>query len=198
MNSQTNVTKRDNHSCRDPILTFSNIIQKALEHRQQHDIKSTDLAVICEHMSRTTFYIPSVAIMRKGLRSEHYNEFAKRASKSMHPKKNAWQTAPYTLPKHPPRQNGRPTQPNFNVGTGNVQNRPVLQGARALRPPRRRPDTARDSAVAHAVVRAPRAHPVGGDGSPRPLGEQEAEGAVTAEQQAPVAELGGGVRLCLE
>jgi len=73
MKSQPKQTKKD------PVLTYANIIQKALEHRKQHNIHSTDLGVICGHMARTTNFIPSVAIMLRGLTIKHYDKFAKHA-----------------------------------------------------------------------------------------------------------------------
>ena len=59
----------------DPILTYSNILSRALKHRKEHDLQSTNLGVVLEHMTRTTRWIPSVGIMRRGLYPMHYQIF---------------------------------------------------------------------------------------------------------------------------
>lgn len=65
----------------DPVLTYSNILFQAKCHRTKNNIESTDLGVILEHMTRTTYWTPSVAIMRRGLTKHHYTLF-KRLCKS--------------------------------------------------------------------------------------------------------------------
>jgi len=59
----------------DPMLTYSNVLWRARAHRTEHNIKSTDLGVVLEHMTRTTNWIPSVELMRKGLDPLHHRLF---------------------------------------------------------------------------------------------------------------------------
>jgi len=63
----------------DPMLTYSNILWRALEHRREHKIASVDLAVTLEHMTRTTNWIPSADMMRRGLDPLHHSIFKYRA-----------------------------------------------------------------------------------------------------------------------
>lgn len=63
----------------DPVLTFSNILWRALKHREEHNIRSTELGVTLEHMTRTTNWIPSPQIMKFGLDPLHHKLFAFRA-----------------------------------------------------------------------------------------------------------------------
>ena len=59
----------------DPVLTYSNILYRARMHRAKHSIESTDLGVVLEHMTRHTYWTPSVHIMRHGLNVNHYTLF---------------------------------------------------------------------------------------------------------------------------
>lgn len=64
----------------DPMLTYSNVLWRARNHRLQHGIPSTDLGVVLEHMTRTTDWIPSQEIMRKGLDPLHHRLFTYQVS----------------------------------------------------------------------------------------------------------------------
>ena len=64
----------------DPILSFSNVLSRALQHRQDNSISSTDLGVTLEHMTRTTNWIPSPQIMKFGLDPLHFKLLEDRAS----------------------------------------------------------------------------------------------------------------------
>lgn len=64
----------------DPVLSFSNVLWRALKHRQDHKISSTHLGVTLEHMTRTTNWIPSPQIMKFGLDPLHFKLFEYRAS----------------------------------------------------------------------------------------------------------------------
>lgn len=64
----------------DPMLTYSNILWRARAHREEHKISSVDLGVVLEHMTRTTNWIPSQELMRKGLDPLHHRLFAYQAS----------------------------------------------------------------------------------------------------------------------
>lgn len=71
-------TKRKREA--DPMLTYSNILWRAREHRKEHSIHSTDLGVVLEHMTRTTNWIPSAELMRRGLDPLHHRLFEFQAS----------------------------------------------------------------------------------------------------------------------
>ena len=166
-----------------PILTFSNIISQALIHRNKNKIESTDLGVVLEHMTRTTNWMPSIGIIRKGLSVKHYTYFTKHASEKTFPEKTSIRQ-PLTTPWYTPRNHGRRSPlTTQHDRAGDVQDGAVLQGARALHPPLRRPDAARDPPLAHAVRRASRAHTVGRDGPSGARREQGEEGAVAGEFQ---------------
>lgn len=64
----------------DPILTYSNVLWRARAHRIEHSIQSTNLGVVLEHMTRTTNWIPSQDLMRKGLDPMHHRLFEYQAS----------------------------------------------------------------------------------------------------------------------
>jgi len=66
-------TKRKREA--DPMLTYSNILWRARAHRAEHNLQSSDLGVVLEHMTRTTNWIPSVEIMRRGLDPMHHRLF---------------------------------------------------------------------------------------------------------------------------
>lgn len=59
----------------DPMLTYSNVLWRARAHRKEHRIQSTSLGVVLEHMTRTTAWIPSQDLMRKGLDPMHHRMF---------------------------------------------------------------------------------------------------------------------------
>jgi len=61
---------------RDPLITYSNVLWRARAHREEHNIASTDLGVVLEHLTRTTNWTPSVDLMRKGLDVFHHKLFA--------------------------------------------------------------------------------------------------------------------------
>ena len=63
----------------DPMLSFSNLLFRALKHRRDNNIESTDLGVTLEHMGRTTNWIPSPQMMKNGLDPYHYKIFEFRA-----------------------------------------------------------------------------------------------------------------------
>ena len=97
---------------------------------------------------------------------------------------NKNQTTPYSLRESIHSIHGRKSPPTTQHDrAGDVQDGTVLQGARALHPPLRRPDAARDPPLAHAVRRASRAHTVGRDGPSGARREQGEEGAVAGELQ---------------
>lgn len=75
----------------DPVLSFSNILWRALKHRQDHQIKSTELGVTLEHMTRTTNWIPSPQIMKFGLDPLHHKLFSFRAGGRTGPTPNWWE-----------------------------------------------------------------------------------------------------------
>ena len=59
----------------DHVLSFSNILWRALRHRQDHNIHSVDLGVTLEHMTGTTDWIQSPLIMKFGLDQLHFKLF---------------------------------------------------------------------------------------------------------------------------
>lgn len=64
----------------DPMLTYSNVLWRARAHRTEHQISSVDLGVVLEHMTRTTDWIPSQELMRKGLDPLHHRLFTYQVS----------------------------------------------------------------------------------------------------------------------
>ena len=67
-------TKRKRES--DPVLTYTNVLWQARRWRKEHNIKSTDLGVVLEHMSRVGYWQPSIDLQRRGLDRMHYDRFA--------------------------------------------------------------------------------------------------------------------------
>ncbi len=59
----------------DPVLTHYNVVTQAVRHARKNGIKSDNLAVVLEHMTRTTDWMPSIKIMRNGLNHLHYERF---------------------------------------------------------------------------------------------------------------------------
>lgn len=74
----------------DPVLSFSNILYRALRHRHDHQIQSHDLAVTLEHMTRTTNWIPSPQMMKNGLDPLHFRLFEYRAKGRTGPTPDWW------------------------------------------------------------------------------------------------------------
>lgn len=63
-----------------PIVTQSNVIKQALKWRTQHNINSTDLGVVCEHMTRVGNWQPTRDVMKNGLDPLHHRLFTYHAS----------------------------------------------------------------------------------------------------------------------
>jgi len=82
------VTRKRKES--DPILTFSNILWRAEKHRKEHNIKSTDLGVTLEHMTRTTRWTPAPHIMKNGLDPLHHRLFKYRCEGCTGPTPDWW------------------------------------------------------------------------------------------------------------
>lgn len=59
----------------DPVLTHYNVVKQAIRHAHEHNIKSDNLAVVLEHMTRTTNWMPDIKILRTGLDPYHYKIF---------------------------------------------------------------------------------------------------------------------------
>jgi len=74
----------------DPMLSYSNILWRARAHRTEHSIQSRDLGVVLEHMTRTTNWIPSVEIMRRGLDPLHHRLFEYQVSGKTGPTPDWW------------------------------------------------------------------------------------------------------------
>jgi len=74
----------------DPIISFSNVLWRALKHRREHHILSTDLGVTLEHMTRTTNWTPSPQIMKFGLDPLHHKLFSFRAGGCVGPTPDWW------------------------------------------------------------------------------------------------------------
>lgn len=86
---------------RDPLITYSNLLYVARRHRAEHQIRSTDLGVVLEHLTRTTYYQPSVDILRRGLDPYHYKSFAYKAGDSIGKTPDWW--TPRLEASHEPR-----------------------------------------------------------------------------------------------
>lgn len=58
-----------------PTVTTYNVVKQALRWKKQHDLKTTDLAVVCEHMTRMGNWQPGPDVMRRGLDPMHFKMF---------------------------------------------------------------------------------------------------------------------------
>ena len=78
------ITLKNRH-CRqaDPMLTYSNILYQARIYRKKHSIESTNLGDVLEHMTRHTYWTPSVEMMRHGLNMKHYKLFTAQVTKKI-------------------------------------------------------------------------------------------------------------------
>lgn len=86
---------------RDPLITYSNVLWRARQHRAEHNIQSKDLGVVLEHLCRTTHYQPSVDILRRGLDPWHFRQFEFKCNDSVGKTPDWW--TPRLEAHHEPR-----------------------------------------------------------------------------------------------
>lgn len=78
-----------------PTMTYYNCIRQALRWREEHKIKSSDLRVVCEHMTRVGKWQPDPKIMREGLSHMHFKLFTFHCNEQQGVTPNWWD--PHTI-----------------------------------------------------------------------------------------------------